>query len=139
MTGYQIGNIDTSLPDANVTGQSGGQKLATWFGDKDYAQEYQNALTQNNREYEKALLQEQMNYETWYDATAVQRRVADIKAAGLNPWLALQNGGIAANGSSGSVNSPGSGSSAASKTRKENGVASLAMLLLSTAKILALL
>lgn len=121
------------------TGNDVWSGIVRFFGGEDIKQGYQNALTENNRAYEQAMLKGARDYETWFDSTAVQRRIQDIKAAGLNPWLALQNGGIGANGTSSSASQPGSGSSAKSSGSNRNQLSSLAMLLVSTARLLAAL
>lgn len=138
--GYLAGEIP-------YTGDSFGSKILKWFTGYDEKQAYQNALTQNNRAYELALLQESRNYDAYlrnYNAmredTQIQRMVKDIKAAGLNPWLALQSGGVSGSSAqsqtAGSYHSPSSGSSAKAST-KQGGSSALAMLLMATARMIA--
>lgn len=142
---YQSAEMpDTSVPmvtsddftdGPGSSGKSIWSKIGRWFTGYDQEQNYANALAENNRRYEQAMIQNERDYQTWYDSTAVQRRVADIKAAGLNPWLALQSGGVSANGASGSAASPSGGSSA--KREKSSGASALAMFLVSAAKLIA--
>ena len=44
--------------------------------------------------YERASVNSARAWDLWFDSTATQRRVADLKKAGLNPWLAVSNGGV---------------------------------------------
>lgn len=105
--------------------------LARIFDPKGYS------LWQSNQDklYERESTNSARAWDLWMDSTATQRRVEDIKKAGLNPWLALQSGGINANTSTASA---GSGSSARSKESKSN-IGQLAMVLLATAKLFSML
>ena len=53
---------------------------------------YDRALVEDNRNYERASISSARAWSEYMDATATQRRVKDLEAAGLNPWLAVQNG-----------------------------------------------
>lgn len=148
---YQAELPDVSTPSAGVrsdgfseTGQDFGSKFVRFFGGEDIAQQYQNMLTENNRAYEQALLREQRAYEQYlrdYQAqredTAIQRHVKDLKAAGINPYYALQGGlsGASAQYQPAS-DSSGYGSSSA-KARDKDNTAGLAAVIAGVAKIIA--
>ena len=51
-------------------------------------QSYQDKL------YERQSVNSARAWDLWFDSTSTQRRVADLKKAGLNPWLAVSNGGV---------------------------------------------
>lgn len=85
----------------------------------------------SDRAYERASIDSARAWSEYMDNTAVQRRVEDIKAAGLNPWLAVQNG-ISGSGAA----TVDTGGSAQHQRKSDQSKSGLAMLLLAIAKII---
>lgn len=62
-------------------------------GDRDRLRsQYDVYLTNNQRAYEQQNIANARKWEEYLDSTKYQRMSNDLEAAGLNPWLALQNG-----------------------------------------------
>ena len=81
--------------------------------------QFENQLFLDNsaRAFNAQEAQKQRDFEKLMSNTQYQRAVADIKAAGLNPWLAVQNAGMSGNTPSGSSASSQSGQSVQANNR----------------------
>jgi hypothetical protein len=90
----------------------------------------QYALQKDAQMFNSAEAERQRQWEAEMSNSAVQRQVADIKAAGLNPWLALnggQVGGSSTPSGSSATSSQGSVDSASNKTALIAGVIATAL------------
>lgn len=77
--------------------------------------DFQQSSAREAMAFEASQAQKQMDFQTQMSNTAYQRAVADLKAAGLNPALAYQQGGAAATAGAMATGVSSSGSSASGK------------------------
>lgn len=114
---------------------SGAGKFGQFLGLVD-RNDYDRWLAEQERNYERASVNSARAWDEYIDSTKYQRAVKDLQAAGLNPYLALQSG-VSAGASSQTASS---GSSARAKVSKSDSkLSSIAMLMLASAKIIAML
>lgn len=93
--------------------------------------QYEAAKVRENQAYERASIDSARAWSEYMDNTQIQRRVKDIEAAGLNPWLAVQNG-ISGSGAP-SVDTGGTAQHGSSSGQSKSG---LSQLLMAIAKII---
>lgn len=65
--------------------------ITSMFG-YDYNKEYDALIAQDNRNYERASTQSARAWEEYYAKNIAKWQAEGLKAAGLNPWLAVQGG-----------------------------------------------
>lgn len=82
--------------------------------------------------YERQSIDSARAWSEYMDSTQYQRRVADLKKAGLNPWLAVQNG-ISGTGTP----SVDTGGSAKTQTHSDQSVSGLMSIIMGIIKLLA--
>lgn len=135
---YSYPGVDTGegiSKDTNLMARNWGStgipgaiaRLAGFDPDKSY----QELMTARNQEYERASIDSARAWSEYMDNTQVQRRVKDIEAAGLNPWLAVQSG-ISGSGAP-SVDTGGSAQHSTSSGQSKSG---LSALLIAIARLL---
>lgn len=133
----QVVNGDPS-PSSNGTPHNFGVSTAWDWLSGNYGAKEQ-ATRQSLLDYEQWMRNEssarqQRAFEEYMSNTQVQRAMADLKAAGLNPWLAVQSAGFG-----GSVPTGASATSSAGQATQSNGSNGLQALGTSALGIAALL
>lgn len=115
--------------------EKGFDKYFNYSAGKKKAENAYDAYLQNlGYENEWKATQSARAYETWFDNTKFQRLVEDLKKAGLNPWLAVQNG------LSGSGNTSAAKADYNTKSREKDqskGNNNLGLILVALARIIA--
>lgn len=100
---------------SDITGKdsySYGSTDYSGFDQASWTLEQQWKLDEAERQFNSAEAQKTRDWQQYMSDTAVSRAVADIKKAGLNPWLALNGGSLgSASTPSGATASSSSGSS----------------------------
>lgn len=87
------------------------------------------ALQQQAQAYNSAEADKSRQFEKMMSDTSVQRQMADIKAAGLNPWLAVSGNisGASASAGASAQSSPGSADMANNKIVQAAGLIAMAL------------
>lgn len=121
---------DNPAMSYGFTGETGLPGLLGKLFGYDSDQQKAMANRQAEQEYERQSIQSARAWSEYMDNTQYQRRVADLKKAGLNPWLAVQNG-ISGSGAP----SVDTGGSAQNQNRSDQSLSALGSLLMAIAKL----
>lgn len=127
-SGYGFGNLGKMFQDFLGS-------MKDWLDGSSAAKtqyEYNSQLQQQQQDFNSAEAEKDRQFQEYMANTQYQRGVADLRAAGLNPWLAVQGSGAAVPGGATAT------SSAASVGQKKSGsevMASLASTAVSAAII----
>jgi len=103
------------------------ERIDDWLTGRDYSARYESDFNLNNMKYQEAY----NKYLDYREDTKTQRLVNDLKAAGLNPWLAVQSGFT----SSGASAASPSTTSAAKFSKKDSMFSIFSNLIGTVAKI----
>lgn len=123
---------------SNLNGYGSGTDIGSWFaktfGGYDKQAEYQRRVEAENREYERQSIASARAWDEFVNTHKYQWAVADLKAAGLNPWLAAQ-GGLAGNQISSTASSANQTTEA--KSSRESSKNVLGQILGAVAKVVS--